>query len=341
MFCVECGREGPTVDGLCPSCFAKKKPVLVPPANVDIPRCQRCGSLRLSADWSHVDLDLAIPQALREKVRVLPPYRRASFTHVAREEDPANFYLTVKAVGRHEGLEVVQDFHTRLRLRPAVCDTCQRKDGRYYEGILQVRAAGRDLTPKEDRETRTFVAARADRGREDGDFVSRTEEVRGGLDFYVSTNALAARLAKDLAGTVGGTVASSPKLFGQREGKEVYRVTTLVRLPAFRIGDVVRYKGRLSEVLELAPFVALRDLESGERRKFKPKDLRGAIRVEADRFEAELEPGADGRIVATHPDSGAQRAILTKGVRERTRGWVIWTQDEAYTSAATGDVSKS
>jgi 60S ribosomal export protein NMD3 len=341
MFCVECGTEGPTVDGLCAPCFAKKKPVLVPPANIDVERCQRCGSLRLGGTWSQVDLDLAIPQALREQVRILPPYRRASFTHVARAEDAANFFLTVKAVGRYEGLEVVQDFHTRLRLKPAVCETCQRKDGRYYEGILQVRATGRDLTPKEDRDVRTFVAARADRGREDGDFVSRTEDVRGGVDFYVSTNGLAARLAKDLAGTFGGTLTSSPKLFGQREGKEVYRVTTLVRLPAFRIGDVVRHKGRLSEVLELAPFVALRDLESGESRKFKPKDLRGAIRVEADRFESGFELGPDGRIVATHPDSGAQRAIRTKGVRGRDRGWVIWTQDEAYASAASFDVSKS
>jgi nonsense-mediated mRNA decay protein 3 len=341
MFCVECGAEGPTVEGLCPTCFAKKKPVLAPPAYVDVSRCQRCGSLRLASGWSKVDLELAIPQALREQVAILPPYRRASFTHVARPEDSANFFLTVKAVGRYEGLEVVQDFHTRLRLKPAVCETCQRRDGRYYEGILQVRAAARDLTPKEDREIRTFVAARADRGLEDGDFVSRTEDVRGGVDFYVSSNGLAARLAKDLAGTFGGTVASSPKLFGQREGKEVYRVTTLVRLPAFRIGDVVRYKGRLSEVLEVAPFVALRDLESGETRKFKPKDLRGATRLDAERFEAELGPGADGRIVAAHPESGAERAIRTKGVRGRTRGWVIWTQDEAYVSASPGDVSKS
>src|SRR5439155_173817 len=73
-------------------------------------------------------------------------------------------------------------------------------------------------------------------------FVSRIEEVHGGLDCYVSTNALAKGLARDLAGAFGGTVTASPKLFGQRQGREVYRVTALVRLPAFQKGDVVRHK---------------------------------------------------------------------------------------------------
>jgi nonsense-mediated mRNA decay protein 3 len=340
MFCVECGREGPVVEGLCASCFAKKRPVLEPPAAIDVPRCQRCGSFRLAGGWTRVDLDLAIPEALRDQVRVLPPYRRVTFTHVAREEDPNNFFLTVKALGRYEVLEVVQDFHTRLRLKPTVCDTCQKKEGRYYEGILQVRGSARDLTPKEDREARTFVGARADRAHGEGDFVSRIEEVRGGLDFYVSTNAFGLRLAKELASMTGGTVTTSPKLFGQREGREVYRVTALVRLPPFGIGDVVRHKARLVEVLELVPLVAFRDLESGEVRRFKPKDLRGATRLEADRFDAALERGPDGRTVVSHPASGAQRSIATRGVREGGRASVIWTQGEAFTSALAADGSK-
>src|SRR5207247_664849 len=99
--------------------------------------------------------------------------------------------------------------------------------------------------------------------------------VQGGLDFYVSTNALAKGLARDLAGAFGGTVTASPKLFGQRQGREVYRVTALVRLPAFQKGDVVRHKGAIAEVTSVRPFVVLRDLATGESRRFKPKDVRG------------------------------------------------------------------
>src|SRR5207302_463181 len=130
------------------------------------------------------------------------------------------------------------------------------------------------------------VAARVDRSEGAATFVSRIEEVHGGLDFYVSTNALAKGLARDIAGSFGGIVSASPKLFGQKQGKEVYRVTALVRLAAFQKGDVVRHKGSLAEVTSLRPFVVLRDLVTGERRRFKPKDVRGARRIDAERFEA-------------------------------------------------------
>src|SRR5574340_347272 len=145
MFCVECGAEGPTYQGVCASCFAKKHPLVEPPAYLDVARCQRCGAFRFKAGWARADLDQAILQLLREQVRALPPFDRVSFTHEAREEDANNLFLTVKASGRFEDLHQVEDFHIRLRIKPSVCETCQRQAGRYFEGILQVRGDGRAL----------------------------------------------------------------------------------------------------------------------------------------------------------------------------------------------------
>lgn len=333
MFCVECGAEGPVYQGVCASCFAKKHPLVEPPANLDVPRCQTCGAFHFRSGWSRVDLDMAIPQLLREKVRALPPFEHVAFTHVAREEDANNYFLTVKASGRFEDLRQVQDFHVRLRIKPSVCDTCAKQAGRYFEGILQVRAEDRDLTPAEVRAVRTLVLSRVERGRDEGGgFISRTEEIHGGLDFYVSTNGLGQRLAKEVADAFGGTVRASPKLFGQRQGKEIYRVTTLVRLPAFEVGDVVRHKSEVTEVVSLRPFVELRNLITGERRRYKTKDLRGLRRMDAERFEADLRPGPGGGLVAMHPDSGAERLLVTKGAKPG-RAVVVWTADEAYVSA--------
>src|SRR5439155_1434754 len=182
-----------------------------------------------------------------------------------------------------------------------------KQRGRYYEGILQVRGEDRELAPREVRAARTFVTARIDRSEDSEAFVSRIEEVHGGLDFYVSTNALAKGLARDLAGAFGGTVTASPKLFGQRQGREVYRVTALVRLPAFQKGDVVRHKGAVAEVTSVRPFVVLRDLATGESRRFKPKDVRGANRIDAERFEAQLARLDSGELVAIHPETAAER----------------------------------
>ena len=342
MFCVECGADGPVYQGVCASCFAKKHALVEPPRNVDVPRCARCGAFHFRGGWSRVDLDLAIPQLLREQVKTLAPFEHVTFTHVAREEDANNYLLTVKAAGRFEDLRQVQDFHVRLRMKPSVCDTCAKQDGRYFEGILQVRADGRDLTPQETRAVRTMVLARVERGRDEaGDFVSRTEEIHGGLDFYLSTNALGTRLAKEVADAFGGVTSASPKLYGQREGKEVYRVTALVRLPMYRVGEVVRHKDRIAEVVSLRPFVELHDLVSGETRRFKPKDLRGLRRVEAERFPAEIRMDDAGHAVAVHPDSGAERPVRTRGVKRAGRAVVLWTADEAYVSGLPGEGSKA
>jgi nonsense-mediated mRNA decay protein 3 len=339
MFCVECGADGPTVDGLCARCFSKRHRIVEPPAAVDLARCAHCGNVQLASGWTRTDLDLAIPRLLAERVAPLRPFARATFTHVARQEDPNNFLLTVKASARHEAFEVVQDFHTRLRLKPATCDTCTKERSAYYQGILQVRGDGRDLTPKEIRAVRTFVQARIDRGREArGDFASKVEEIHGGLDFYVSTNALVKALAREVAEAYAGTVSSSPKLYGQRGGAEVYRVTSLVRLNPFHVGDVVRHKGALHEVVKLGAFATLRDLVTGEQRRFKPRDLRAARIVDAERFEADLR-AADGEIVAAHPESGAERALGTRNAKPG-RGVVLWAADGAYVSSLPAVPSK-
>ena len=339
MFCVECGTEGPTVDGLCARCFTKRHRIVEPPPHVDVSRCAHCGSFRFASGWSRFDLDIAIPRLLVERIPPQRPFGRVTFTHVAREEDPNNFLLTVKATGRHEAFEVVQDFHARLRLKPSVCDTCTKERSAYFQGILQVRGAGRDLTPREIRAVRTFVVARIDRGRDArGDFTSRIEEIHGGLDFYVSTNALVKALAREVAEAFAGTVSSSPKLYGQRGGAEVYRVTSLVRLSPFQVGDVVRHKGAVHEVAKLGGFVTLRDLVTGEQRRFKARDLRTARLVDAERFETELRAG-DGEVVALHPESGAERPVATRAATPG-RGIVLWTSEGAYVSALPAVLSK-
>jgi nonsense-mediated mRNA decay protein 3 len=340
MFCVECGAEGPVYEGLCANCFRKRHPVIQPVETLDLARCESCGSFRLRSGWSKVDRDLVLPQVLREAMPPLPPYERVGFTLVAREEDANNLAVAVKAVGRFRDLAPVQDFHLRVRLKPTICDSCQKQRGRYYEGILQVRGEDRELAPREVRDVRTFVAGRVDRSDDAKAFISRIEEVHGGLDFYLSKNSLAKKLAREVAGAFGGTVSASPKLFGQKEGREVYRVTALVRLAAFRKGDVVRHKGVLAEVTSLRPFVVLRDLATGEERRFKPKDVRGAKRIDAERFEARLLQLASGHVVALHPDSAEQRPLQPQPKTAGDRLVVVWTSDGAFQSGLPVDASK-
>src|SRR5437867_3501761 len=250
MFCVECGAEGPTYQGLCARDFLKKHPVVAPPEVLDLERCTSCGSFRLKSGWSKIDRELALTGLLREAIPRLSPWERVTFTHVAREEDANNLSLTVKALGRFEDLQSVQDFRVRVRIKPSLCGS------------------------------------------------------------------------------------------GQKQGREVYRVTSLVRLGPFDIGDVVRYKESLAEVTSVRPFVILRDLSTGESRRFKPKDVRSAKRVDAERFEAKIERLESGQIVAVHPESEEARPVRPSPKDRTAHAVVVWTQDGAYLSLLPPESSK-
>ena len=136
-------------------------------------------------------------------------------------------------------------------------------------------------------------------------------------------------------------MSASPKLFGQKEGREVFRVTSLVRLPPFQVGDVVRHKARLAEVVAVRPFVVLRDLASGEERRFKAKEVRRARRLVAERFEARIERPAPGEAIAVHPESGEGRPVTPRPKERAARAVVVWTSEGAFLSALPADASKN
>jgi nonsense-mediated mRNA decay protein 3 len=233
MFCVECGREGPTVGGLCGDCFRKRNPIVRPPEAVDAVACADCGRIETGQGWARVELETAIPAILRERIPADPRADRVTFTHVAREEDPRNFELAVKAAARIEGVDLVEAFRVRLRVKPGLCPTCTRRRSKYYEGILQVRAEGRPLARGERDRLVAFVEAAVARRTAKGEevFIAKVEDVRGGADVYLSSNTAARSIARELADAFRGTLGASPKLYGRKQGKDLYRVTYLVRVP--------------------------------------------------------------------------------------------------------------
>ena len=103
----------------------------------------------------------------------------------------------------------------------------------YYEAIIQVRPESAAMGEALMEEIKSYVRSRvgSQANATEGCFLSKEEEVHGGVDFYVSSNALARAIARELAKKFGGTIGSSPRLHGMVRGKEVYRVTYIVRIP--------------------------------------------------------------------------------------------------------------
>jgi len=84
-------------------------------------------------------------------------------------------------------------------------------------------------------------------------FITKTEEVQGGIDIYLSSISLGKAAAKDLSDAYCAETKEAAKLVGLTEdGQEMYRVNFLVRLPDFHVGDVVQFEGRYFKLNRLS-----------------------------------------------------------------------------------------
>ncbi|HLF17087.1 MAG TPA: NMD3-related protein, partial [Candidatus Thermoplasmatota archaeon] len=154
MICVECGAEAPRlIGGSCPTCFVGKTKLLEAPDVLDVQLCAHCDARQVGAHWldpvGDEDLGAIRENAVRDAVR---PHRLVQAPALSFEEaaqDERNFLVTVHLEGAVEGAAVNAESRVTVRMRRGVCDRCSRMFGGFYASMLQLRATGRDLTPKE------------------------------------------------------------------------------------------------------------------------------------------------------------------------------------------------
>lgn len=228
-FCVECGKEGVVYQGLCQDCLSMRRRFLQVPAFLDLHRCVHCGSFNLPGGWREASLEDAVREAVSGAVKV----SREVGTH-SLETDHAPSEGSILQARVHarldlEGLVAKEEATLDIRIRGDTCPQCSRQRGGYYEAILQVRGEGRDLREEEVEKVLRLVYGRVD--RDPSLFVSQEERIHGGLDLYLSSNRSAKALVRELRSALGGKVSSSPRLHTRKKGKDMYRVTHLLRVP--------------------------------------------------------------------------------------------------------------
>jgi nonsense-mediated mRNA decay protein 3 len=116
-------------------------------------------------------------------------------------------------------------------------------------------------------------------------FIAKTTRLREGLDLYVGTVKAAKRIVRTLVREMGGNFSDSAKLVGRRDGKDVYRVTFVVRLPEFPSGAIISAKQHVYEICSATSTTNAVDLETGQSVALKAEDLHNA-RLLGDRTDA-------------------------------------------------------
>ena len=129
------------------------------------------------------------------------------------------------------------------------------------------------------------------------------ELVTGGVDVYLSSMSLGKSLARELADHYCAETKESPKLVGQTtDGQDMYRITYLVRLPEYHVGDVVRFQGHWCKLVRVS---------SGGGRVIDLMDFRERAVRRADMTEIKLyEAGGDLPEATVVSRSGEEIQVL-------------------------------
>jgi nonsense-mediated mRNA decay protein 3 len=303
-FCVKCGTETEsTIDGLCIGCFLDGRTLVSHPHHVDVKVCANCGDIGYGEYWVTKDHLEAVEEAAKKSIIPIKEAKIVSTEAVSMEQEPFTYFVQVDAALDINGFRTEGSSSTIIRLKNTVCKRCSRQLGNYYESIVQIRA-GKDTPQKMLREALNRVENLVDSHSVTNRqlFISKEEEVQGGIDVYLSSISLGKAVTKDLSDAYFAETKEAFKLVGQKEdGQNMYRINYLVRLPDFGVGDVIIFEGRYfklnrvsgngAKVVDIMNFRE-RAIKRTDMPSFKvherSEDLRSAVVVSREKSEIQI-----------------------------------------------------
>jgi len=283
MFCPGCGKES---RGICLSCLLKRRPIKLN-TYPSIKYCQ-CGLFKVHDRWEkeiipHLKKQIEKSLIYPEKVKV----KDIEILLKESEEKPEKIkaYVTVAYEGESKKLPL----EVKIKWEKISCPQCSRLSGGYYEAVLQNRT-GRNITSLINPE-----------------FISKVEEVRGGVNYYITSMEYAQEVVNTLI-EQGVVVKKSWSGGGVRNGKRVYRTYFSLKSPPLAKGDVVKFRGNIYLIKKIGKRSNCIRLSGGgyRREKFIPMqkllESNEVIKVKEQRYgtvsrvyEDELEVISEGR----------------------------------------------
>lgn len=234
MKCVICGEKA-IIDGMCINCYLKRERISWVDDIIEIVRCPKCGRYYVGK-WKSLDFNSVVFDAITSRIKVHPHFNVKN----VKIAEKFGKYI-VRLIGNFKGYDVVDELSVEVRVRYRTCERCTMISGGYYEAIVQIRADDRDVESFEIEKVRDIIERILERERENKKaFISKIVERKEGIDFYFGDRNVGRKVSREIAKTLGGKIVESRELHTRRDGRDVYRYTFAVRLPCYRIGDVVK-----------------------------------------------------------------------------------------------------
>lgn len=249
-FCVRCGvEEGPgtpIIDGLCPKCFVKERPLLKLPSKLSVTVCSSCGAVYVGGQWDNPgsSLEEAVEYYMnRTLVKRTTVYPGLEDVRV-EVESISSGKVYYRVTGKYGGVTLAQNGVAYLKVVRKLCPVCSTVKYGKYEATIQIRTEGPPRL-----EVFREVGRRVSRIKEFEQSVVEIKEDKNGVDLKMKDQSSARYIATILRKEFAAKIKQTWKDYGYVSGKKYGKLTISVRLPGVLAGDIIEYEGAPAVVL--------------------------------------------------------------------------------------------
>lgn len=282
FFCPKCGK--PTEqEGLCNHCKIGNTPWFECDRRVKSTHCPSCGAIKQVNTWTDTNRERSelAPELAKTAVHLHPDVRKPSIVVKVVDNTLNRSTATIALKGLLYNTPVEGTCSVELIWHKEQCDRCNRISGSYYEGIVQVRAERR-LPGTFELQMSAGIAQQVEDSLQAGgerlSFIVDMNETREGLDITVGSQHIGTLISQGIIAQLGGRFTTHPKLVGEKNGRQLYRITYSVRLPQFQKQDIILSRGRYVEVVRVeSNHLKVLDLTEGIQRSVREDDVERLI----------------------------------------------------------------
>ena len=279
-FCPKCGGPAGDEGGLCGKCRISGIRWFECVPRVVTVNCPGCGARKIANTWvdSDTDREEIIREAAVSAVTFHPDIRNSRVTIKKIRTISSNRSLaTLQVSGILYGESLEGECSPEISWQKEQCDRCNRISGSYYDGVIQIRAQGRNPTDNELQRAVQIAYGVEEEMQGAGErlsYISDVNETREGLDIVIGSQQIGHAISHAIVQQMGGRFTTHPKLVGEKDGRQLFRITYSLRLPRFQRGDVVLAARKYGEVLYSdSQQVRLFDLSDGTVRTVREADI--------------------------------------------------------------------
>lgn len=277
MYCVDCGKEKPIFkDGSCLECYLKNHQFSQGPEVFHILSCNYCGAYKYKNTWKNESFDEIVKRYVKNAFSFDPELKNIAISLDCQGKDETIFCKVI-ITGTIENEEINEEQFVEIRVKPNVCEVCSKQFGGYHEAILQIRTSEKKMNTQQkeiiEQFLNTLISSMQEKGNR-GLFVTDINYEKTGIDFLLSDKQAAASIIKKAQEEFSGEITVSSSNVGMKDGKQVYRMTYLLRLPSFRRHSIIVKDDNFFFIRSLSNnMVHILDLKTWEEHSVQLKEI--------------------------------------------------------------------